>query len=32
MHDYVSWLRNSSPYINAHRERTFVVMLPGDAV
>ncbi|HTN29649.1 MAG TPA: amino-acid N-acetyltransferase [Pseudomonas sp.] len=32
MHDYVSWLRNSSPYINAHRERTFVVMLPGDAI
>lgn len=32
MHDYVSWLRNSSPYINAHRDRTFVVMLPGDAV
>lgn len=27
---YVSWFRQSSPYINAHREKTFVVMLPGD--
>lgn len=32
MHDYVNWLRHASPYINAHRERTFVVMLPGDGV
>ncbi len=32
MHDYVTWLRDSSPYINSHRERTFVVMLPGDGV
>ncbi|QLF93925.1 amino-acid N-acetyltransferase [Pseudomonas sp. ABC1] len=32
MHDYVSWLRDSSPYINAHRDRTFVVMLPGDGI
>ena len=30
MHNYVTWLRDSSPYINAHRDRTFVVMLPGD--
>ena len=30
--DYVSWFRNSSPYINAHRGRTFVVMISGDAV
>ena len=30
--DHVTWFRNSSPYINAHRGRTFVVMLPGDAV
>jgi amino-acid N-acetyltransferase len=32
MHDYVNWLRHASPYINAHRERTFVVMLPGEGV
>lgn len=30
--DYVSWFRNSSPYINAHRGRTFVVMISGEAV
>ncbi len=30
--DYVSWFRNSSPYINAHRGRTFVVMVSGKAV
>ncbi|EKF75445.1 N-acetylglutamate synthase [Alcanivorax hongdengensis A-11-3] len=28
--DQVSWFRNSSPYINAHRGRTFVVMLAGE--
>lgn len=32
MHDYVNWLRHASPYINAHRDCTFVVMLPGEAV
>ncbi|MBB2897250.1 amino-acid N-acetyltransferase [Pseudomonas sp. AS2.8] len=32
MHDYVNWLRHASPYINAHRDATFVVMLPGDGV
>jgi amino-acid N-acetyltransferase len=32
MYDYVNWLRHASPYINAHRECTFVVMLPGDGV
>jgi len=32
MHDYVNWLRHASPYINAHRERTFVIMLPGDGI
>ena len=32
MHDYVNSLRHSSPYINAHRERTFVVMLPGESI
>ncbi|USR40245.1 amino-acid N-acetyltransferase [Ectopseudomonas hydrolytica] len=32
MHDYVTWLRHASPYINAHRDRTFVVMLPGEGI
>lgn len=32
MHDYVTWLRHSSPYINSHRERTFVIMLPGEGL
>ncbi len=30
--DYVTWFRHSSPYINAHRGKTFVVMLPGDSI
>lgn len=30
MHDHVNWLRNATPYINAHRDCTFVVMLPGE--
>ncbi|GAA5315097.1 MAG: amino-acid N-acetyltransferase [Candidatus Pelagadaptatus aseana] len=30
--DYVKWFRHSSPYINAHRGKTFVVMLPGAAM
>jgi len=30
--DFVAWFRQSSPYINAHRGRTFVLMLSGDAV
>ncbi len=30
--EYVKWFRNSAPYINAHRQRTFVVMLGGEAV
>ena len=29
---YVSWFRQSSPYINAHRGKTFVLMLPGSAL
>ncbi|TVS15160.1 MAG: amino-acid N-acetyltransferase [Gammaproteobacteria bacterium] len=29
---YVKWLRGSSPYINAHRDRTFVLMLGGEAI
>lgn len=32
MHDYVTWLRHSSPYINSHRKRTFVIMLPGEGL
>ncbi len=27
--DYVYWLRNTTPYINAHRGRTFVLVLNG---
>ena len=30
--DYVKFFRQSSPYIHAHRGRTFVIMLPGSAV
>ncbi|ASK35505.1 amino-acid N-acetyltransferase [Alloalcanivorax mobilis] len=30
--DQVAWFRNSSPYINAHRGRTFVVMLGGEVL
>ncbi len=29
---YVTWFRHSSPYINAHRGRTFVLMLGGEAI
>jgi amino-acid N-acetyltransferase len=29
---YVNWFRHSSPYINAHRGKTFVLMLPGEAI
>lgn len=29
---YVNWFRHSSPYINAHRGNTFVVMLNGETV
>ncbi len=29
---YVTWFRNSSPYINAHRDKTFVVAFAGEAV
>lgn len=30
--NYVNWLRHSSPYINAHRGKTFVLMLGGEAI
>ncbi len=29
---YVQWFRQSSPYINAHRGKTFVLMCEGDAI
>lgn len=29
---YVKWFRQSSPYINAHRGKTFVLMFEGDAI
>lgn len=32
MYDHVNWLRNATPYINAHRDHTFVIMLPGEGV
>ena len=30
--DFARWFRDSTPYISAHRRRTFVVMLGGDAL
>ncbi|MCZ6889227.1 MAG: amino-acid N-acetyltransferase [Gammaproteobacteria bacterium] len=29
---YARWFRDSTPYIRAHRDKTFVVMLGGDAI
>jgi amino-acid N-acetyltransferase len=29
---FVSWFRHSSPYIHAHRNKTFVVFISGEAV
>ncbi len=29
---FVDWFRHSSPYINAHRGRTFVVLVEGEAM
>ncbi len=29
---HIKWFRNSAPYINAHRHKTFVLYLDGDAV
>lgn len=31
-HSFIDWFRHSSPYIHAHRGKTFVVMLSGEAV
>mgnify|MGYP005839643131 CR=1 FL=1 len=31
-HNYVNWFRQSSPYINKHRGKTFVLTLPGEAL
>lgn len=28
----IQWFRHSAPYINAHRGKTFVLMLPGDCI
>jgi len=30
--DHIKWFRNSSPYINAHRAKTFVIYLGGEAI
>lgn len=30
--DYARWFRGSTPYISAHRNRTFVVLLTGEAL
>lgn len=30
--NYIEWFRNTSPYIHAHRQRTFVIALGGEAV
>lgn len=30
--DYARWFRGSTPYISAHRDKTFVVLLPGEAL
>lgn len=29
---YIKWFRHTSPYINLHRGKTFVVLLPGDCI
>ena len=29
---YVSWFRQSTPYINAYRGKVFVILLPGEAI
>ncbi|WP_019603812.1 amino-acid N-acetyltransferase [Teredinibacter turnerae] len=30
--NYIQWFRHTSPYINSHRGKTFVVLLPGDCI
>lgn len=30
--DFIDWFRLASPYINLHRGKTFVVMLPGNVI
>jgi amino-acid N-acetyltransferase len=30
--NFVDWFRSSSPYIHAHRGRTFVIVFGGEAV
>ncbi|MCV6614898.1 MAG: amino-acid N-acetyltransferase [Cellvibrionaceae bacterium] len=30
--DYVKWFRDTSPYIQSHQGKTFVLMLPGAAI
>ena len=30
--DYVDWFRNSAPYINAHRNRVFVIQFDGEVI
>ncbi len=32
MTDYVTFFRETSPYINRHRGKTFVIALPGEAI
>ncbi len=32
MSDYAHWFRETTPYISAHRGKTFVVSLPGEAL
>lgn len=31
-HTFIDWFRHSSPYIHAHRDKTVVLMLSGEAV
>lgn len=32
MRQHVKWFRDSSPYINAHRDKTFVLYIGGEAI